>query len=101
MLAPLGLSQVAVRELLAFQEHLNDPQEFVSNVDVRLFEFKLIIGTYLSQKSFQVLDLQLSKSPLLAELLLLKILRLNHDLVHRVENVHAGLWTILVFVLRH
>jgi hypothetical protein len=29
------------------------------------------------------------------------ILRLNHDLVHRVENVYARLCSTLVSILRH
>jgi hypothetical protein len=51
VLSPLGLSQIAIGELFALQKHLDDPQEFVSDVDMRLLQFKFVFRAYLAKQA--------------------------------------------------
>lgn len=92
---------------------------------MRLFQLEFVLCAYLTKQALQILNLLLSDHLLkkiflfllnlgfansfwysalcliFVPFFLFTILSLNHDLVHRVENVYARLCPALVSILRH
>jgi len=97
--SPLGVTEVAIRELLALEEHLNDPVQLVPNVNVTLLNLVLLLRVNNHQKT-DLFHSWLSVHLVLSHLDCFVVFSLDHHFVHRVQDLHASISLIVLWLSR-
>lgn len=86
---PLVRRQVAIRELFPFQEHLDDPKQFVAGVKIRFFDLIAAFSVH-ALHGFDVLPRKRSKLGIPFSVDILLTLFVFHVLVHHLQNLLAA-----------